>query len=107
MPLLKRLKGGRKGLWAVFSFQSANFKIMAGMKNTTVRRLNIIPFARTRPISKPMLNFMHTRAKKPTTVVRLLAKIELIAASMAFVMASSLFKPFCRSLVNASSRKIE
>ena len=50
------------------------------MKNTTVRRLNTIPFARTRPKSKPIENFIVTRARKPTTVVRLLAKIELIAS---------------------------
>ena len=44
------------------------------MKKTTVSKLNTIPFARTRPKSNPMENFIVTRAKKPTTVVRLLAK---------------------------------
>ena len=89
------------------SFHFVNFRIMAGIKNTTVIRLNTIPFARTRPISKPMVKFMDTRARKPTTVVRLLAKIELMASSMAPTMASSSVFPFCRSLENASSRKIE
>ena len=64
----------------VFSLSFANFRIIAGMKNTTVRRLNTIPFARTRPKSKPIENFIVTRARKPTTVVRLLAMIELIAS---------------------------
>ncbi len=50
------------------------------MKKTTVSKLNTIPFARTRPRSNPMENFIVTRAKKPTTVVRLLAKMELIAS---------------------------
>ena len=58
----------------------ANFRIIAGMKKTTVSKLNTIPFARTRPKSNPMENFIVTRAKKPTTVVRLLAKMELIAS---------------------------
>ena len=80
---------------------------MAGMKNTTVRRLNTIPFARTRPMSKPMLNFMNIKATKPAMVVRLLAKMELIAASTASTMASSSESPFFFSLVKASSRKIE
>ena len=49
------------------------------MKNSTVIRLNTIPFASTSPISNPMVNFMDTNARKPTTVVRLLARMELMA----------------------------
>ena len=82
-------------------------RIIAGMKNSTVIRLNTIPFASTSPISNPMVNFMDTNARKPTTVVRLLANMELIAASMALIMACSSESPFCFSLENASSRKIE
>ena len=80
---------------------------MAGMKSTTVKRLNTIPFASTRPISKPILNFMNIRATKPAIVVRLLAKIELMAASTASTMASSSESPFFFSLVKASRRKME
>ena len=80
---------------------------MAGMRNSTVSRLNTIPFASTRPISNPMVNFMDTSARNPTTVVRLLANMELMAASMALTMACSSEQPFCFSLENASRRKIE
>ena len=100
-------KLGRKRRCLVLSFHFVNLRIMAGMKNTTVIRLKMIPFASTRPMSNPMVNFMDTRARKPTTVVRLLAKIELMAASMALTMAVSSGSPFCLSLENASSRNME
>ena len=77
------------------------------MKNTTESRLNTMPFARTSPISKPMLNRMVTRARNPTMVVRLLAKIELMASSTASSMASSSDSPVSRQRINASSRKME
>ena len=85
----------------------ANFRISAGMKKTTVIRLNTIPFASTRPKSKPTVNFMDVRAKNPTTVVRLLANMELIASSMAVTIAASSEAPRSRSRENASKRKIE
>ena len=83
----------------VLSFHLVNFRIMAGMNSTTVRRLKMIPFARTSPISKPMLNFMVTNARKPTTVVRLLAKMELMASSTALTMASSSESPVSRQFM--------
>ena len=58
-------------------------------------------------MSKPMVKFMNTRAKKPTTVVMLLARMELMASSMAFTMASSSSSPSPVPRVKESSRKME
>ena len=66
-----------------------------------------MPLANTRPISNPIRNSINTSTKKPTTVVRLLAKIELIAWSMALVRASSSLNPLLLSRSKASSRKME
>ena len=60
---------------------------MAGMKNTTVSRLKIMPFASTIPMSNPILNFIKAKTMNPTIVVRLLAKMEFSASLIAFVRA--------------------
>ena len=73
--------------WDVFSIIGVIRRIIAGIKNTTVRRLRTIPFASTSPISNPILNFIKHRTINPTIVVRLLAKMEFNASLIALLNA--------------------
>ena len=80
-------KSGKKGRWANRSIKGDIRRISAGINKSTVRRLNTTPFASERPRSKPMLNSITVSTRKPTMVVRLLARMEFSASLIAFVKA--------------------
>ena len=48
------------------------------------------PLAMTTPMSRPSVNCMAHRARKPAMVVRLEAEMEVVVLQMALTMASSL-----------------
>lgn len=52
-----------------------------------------------------MLNFIKASTIKPTMVVRLLAKMERSASSIAFLSACLCSIPFCFSLIHAYTRE--
>ena len=76
---------------------------MAGMKSTTVKGAEYSYFCQYQTHIKPIL-IMNIRTTKPAIVVRLLAKIELMAhlPHLPWLLHR---RPFFLSLVNASNRE--
>ncbi len=92
---------------AVFSIRCAHRMISDGIRNSTVRTLMRIPFARTMPMSKPMANFISDSAMNPKKVAKPHARMDLDEWRIAFVIASVRSSPASRSIVKEWIRKIE
>ena len=70
-----------------FSMASSKAKINDGNTAKIATKLQRTPLAKTTPMSAPILNFMNTKATRPTMVVKALLTIDRDAFLSALVIA--------------------
>ena len=75
------------------------------MKNITESKLNTIPFAKTSPMSLPIVNPINTNAKNPAIVVVALDNIDTQDLVSVLTIASS--KLLLSSVSNSCNKKTE